>query len=99
MTRALGRTSTRRWRSAASALAVEPDDAATTDIARLLGVLHNERGEILDNLGSTAEARALFETYRQQALLDNDQSHLAWALDQPGAERRATEARTRWPAS
>jgi tetratricopeptide (TPR) repeat protein len=53
---------------------------ATPALSRLLGVLHNERGEILDNLGSTGEARALFETYRQQSLLENDQSHLAWAL-------------------
>jgi tetratricopeptide (TPR) repeat protein len=53
---------------------------ATSALSRLLGVLHNERGEILDNLGSTSEARGLFETYRQQSMLEDDQSHLAWAL-------------------
>ena len=52
----------------------------TPAMGRLLRFMTNERGEILDYLGSTAEARALFETYRQQALLDNDESHLSWAL-------------------
>jgi tetratricopeptide (TPR) repeat protein len=59
------------------ALAADPSSA---DLGRLIGLLQNERGEILDNLGSAAEARSLFEAYRQQATVDNDQSHLAWAL-------------------
>jgi predicted ATPase len=54
--------------------------APTPAMGRLLRFMTNERGEILDYLGSSTEARALFETYRQQALLDNDESHLSWAL-------------------
>jgi predicted ATPase/DNA-binding SARP family transcriptional activator len=48
--------------------------------ALLLGLLQNERGEILDHLGSSDEARAMFEAYRKQAVVDDDPSHLAWAL-------------------
>jgi predicted ATPase/DNA-binding SARP family transcriptional activator len=59
------------------ALAADPGSA---DLGRLVAALQNERGELLDNLGSVAEARSLFEAYRQQATLDDDHSHLAWAL-------------------
>jgi predicted ATPase/DNA-binding SARP family transcriptional activator len=58
-------------------LAEEPGAAR---FSLLLGMLQNERGEILDHLGSGDEARAMFEAYRRQAVLDDDPSHLAWAL-------------------
>lgn len=55
-------------------------DPANPRYARLRGMQQNERGEILDHLGSVNEARSMFAAYRQQALADSDQGHLAWAL-------------------
>jgi tetratricopeptide (TPR) repeat protein len=43
-------------------------------------VLGNERGEILEGLGRSDEARAHFEAYRQQSVEIGDHSNLAWAL-------------------
>jgi predicted ATPase/DNA-binding SARP family transcriptional activator len=56
------------------------DPATSEQLEGLTFVLGNERGEILEGLGRTEEARAHFEAYRQQSLATGDHSNLAWAL-------------------
>ncbi len=56
------------------------DPATAEQLEGLTFVLGNERGEILEGLGRTEEARAHFEAYRQQSLATGDHSNLAWAL-------------------
>jgi predicted ATPase len=66
------------------AIAVARSGASTPEDAEQLEglgfVLGNERGEVLEGLGRTDEARAHFEAYRQQSLAGGDHSNLAWAL-------------------
>ncbi len=56
------------------------DPATAEQLEGLTFVLGNERGEILEGLGRTEEARAHFEAYRRQSLATGDHSNLAWAL-------------------
>ncbi len=55
------------------------DVARRAELRALVPQLENERGELLDGLGRACEATPLFESYRQQALIDGDHSNLAWA--------------------
>ena len=56
------------------------DREAAEQFEGLVYVLGNERGEILEGLGRSDEARAHFDAYRHQAEATGDESNLAWAL-------------------
>jgi predicted ATPase/DNA-binding SARP family transcriptional activator len=56
----------------------DPESAERLD--GLVFQLGNERGEILEGLGRSDEARTHFEAYRQQSVEIGDHGNLAWAL-------------------
>jgi tetratricopeptide (TPR) repeat protein len=58
-------------------LDVAREYACRAEVAQIVTVIDNERGEILMNLGRTAEARPLIETMRDRARADGSLSHLA----------------------
>ena len=90
-------TSTRRSRGRARRR--RPTRTTPAAGRALLGMLDNERGEILDDLGSVAEARALFEAYRQQAHARRGPQPPGLGPDQPGPERVRPRPRTRGPGA
>ena len=58
-------------------LDVAREYACRAGAAQVVAIIDNERGEILVNLGRTAEGRPLIGTMRDRARADNSLSHLA----------------------